>query len=995
MTGKTTGTPKVFISSTLEDLAEYREKAREACERAGFQPLMCERWPAGGEPPLATCLARVDPADLVVVIVAHRHGWAPSEAPGDGTKSITRLECERAKAHGKTAIPFIVSEDADWDRKLTEEYRLNQVSGAERHRLREEVNRNVEALDDFKSWLNSNGTRNIKGFTTPEELCKQILHALTAWAKDHGLGNHGPSNATIRQGYLSWLRRECASVELLGLDAIESSGVRLGHVYVPAVTPPEAKGSGKEAETRQRGQPELLLHRLGADSLYVPGAPGSGKSTFCRWLALVVAEGAVPAHPVDQPEEDEEVLPEDLKGRFPLLCRLRDWSGHPECLAGNGRWTRRELEDSLCRWISLTRPGELTADALREELNAGRCMLILDGVDEVPEEQGAHLPRRNLLTGLADALPAWLRAGNRVLLTSRPYGLDEADRSRLKLRAAELQGMPPPLQSTFIRRWYAATDPPQAAVKAEGLIDHLDGRPELGGLRSNPILLTALCVKYGEGQRLPADVFKLYQAVTTQVLYKRYPLEKQHDRPRIRLAAVALGMHRGEKDRPRSTPSAAADLEEIDRILCDLNRTDPLTEDGALGAAARREDLLSNSGLLLPRANRRAAFYHLSFQEFFAAVRLKYIREAPASVLAAHAGVKEWRRTLTFLFCAFADESPQAAIDAFASLEQHLEPARLAADPLPALLLCDCLEVAHARGWNLRERYGASLQSACDDALPHLAPPERAYLWRTLGRLGWDERHGVGVKDGLPDIAWSETIRAGEFPYGNPPKPFRLKNDFRLALYPVTHAQFQCFIDDWGYETDAWWQGLAERPQPEAASWPYPNHPRETVSWYEAMAFCRWLDAKLPCGDEGVPGRWQVRLPTEQEWERAARGMDGRKYPWGKDWDQRKANGRNEWGKDGEFFIGQTTAVGIYPDGTSPVGALDMAGNVWEWCSTKYEKPNDSTPGGDAPRVLRGGSWFNLRGGCRCAARFDLRPDNRRVVRGFRVCCAPPIDLKR
>jgi len=90
-------TPKVFISSTLEDLEPFRAKVVEAIQRLGWVPIDCRYWAAGGSPPLETCLKRVDDADVVVAIVAHRHGWTPPDQPAGEYKSITRLECERAR----------------------------------------------------------------------------------------------------------------------------------------------------------------------------------------------------------------------------------------------------------------------------------------------------------------------------------------------------------------------------------------------------------------------------------------------------------------------------------------------------------------------------------------------------------------------------------------------------------------------------------------------------------------------------------------------------------------------------------------------------------------------------------------------------------------------------------------------------------------------------------------------------------------------------------
>ena len=787
---------------------------------------------------------------------------------------------------------------------------------------------------------------------------------------------HSPAQATdadllhrehhaIRASYLDWLRRECDSVELLGLDLKESRNVGLGHVYVPAVTMARVKGDHKDINVVDAPfdvfrQQVLLLDNLGRSPLYVPGAAGSGKSTFCRWLALSVAEGQVPAHRRIAVDDTRftETLPDTLVGRLPLLVRLRDWASHPEFLAGNGRWTCEQLVASLAGWLDKTRPGKrddvqpsgLSGAVFRAELKAGRCLLIFDGVDEVPESRGDDLPRRNLLSGLADALPAWRKAGNWLLLTSRPYGLEAEDQRRLGLPLAELAELPRRLQQLFVCRWFDAVDPPNAVAKADGLLAHLDQRDDLAEMRRNPMLLTALCVKYDEGRRLPQDFYDLYDAVLRQVLYKRFATEIERHQARNRLAAIALGMHRGAAQTPRETPVAEVTVEEVDRLLADFAQQAWASESGAGDACAKRELLLSDSGLLLPRDNRRAAFYHLSFQEFLAAERLHKLREAPEAILGTHAGTPAWRRTLRFLFCAVAErESPERAITAWRSLLPFFEPAALDANPAPAGVLADCLEVAHAKGWRIDDFQGP-LRSACDRALDHLPPETRAHLWLTLGRLGLDDRPGVGLRDGLPDIAW-EACDAGEFLYGDAREKRRLKTPFHIARYPVTHRQFQAFVDAGGYGQDKWWAGLAARPEAIPAQWSEPNAPRETVSWYEATAFCRWLDAGLRTAGE-LPEGWQVCLPTEVQWERAARGTDGREFPWGAGFRSGYAN-IDETFDDGAFLLNRTSPVGLYPLGKAPSGALDMVGNVSEWCRDEYLEPDrvaddDDSPDGDA-----------------------------------------------
>jgi formylglycine-generating enzyme required for sulfatase activity len=956
---------KVYVSSTFKDLEEHRKAVKATMERAGFDVECMEQYPAFDERPKDKCLADVADCDYYVLVLAWRYGFRP-EDDNPGGLSITHLEYEEAIRRGKPCLAFLLDPDADWKRGFLDPDSLSPDS----------------PICRFRDHVEKRHGRRL--FTTPDRLAAAVLEPLRAEEQKH-LSQAERDRLQVRDDYLAWLRATCESVELLGLTLKESQNVRLGQVYVPAVT---ARAAAESPDKNQEQSHALLLERLGEDSLYIPGAPGSGKTTFCRWLAYLAAGGPNPGHAIPAPEEFRETLPAALAGRFPVLCRLREWSGRAEGLSGNGSWTRAQLEDSLAGWLDATRPGGLSGAVFREELAAGRCLLILDGVDEIPETlPGGHRPRRNFVTGLADARPGWLKRGNRVLLTSRPYGLCDDDRRRLRLTGAELAELPEALQETFVRRWYAAADPPKAREKAEGLLHHLAERPDLRELRQNPMLLTALCVLYDQGQRLPQDFYQLYDALVGQVLYKRYLDPNEQYRARVRLEAVALGMHRGIAE-DRTTPEPEADNDEIDRHLAALSRSDVVTEGGAAAAAERREDLLSNSGLLLPKAGGRAGFYHLSFQEFLAAGRLRRIGEKTEAILRRYAATPAWHRTLRFLFCALADkDSPEAAMEGFESLSAHLEPAQLDRDPNPALLLCDCLEVAHGRGWNL-ERHAEPLRRACRHALEHLEPPPRAHLWRTLGRLGLDDRPGVGIRDGLPDSDWVE-VPAGPFRYGVE-QEIRTLPAFRIARHPVTNAQFQAFIDDGGYAAEAWWKGLAERPEPMRGKWSEPNHPRETVSWYEAMAYARWLDARLR--ERGLlPDGWTVRLPTEEEWEKAAGGGDRREFPWGNCWQAGRANINETWDRAGPNDLGRTSAVGLYPAGASPRGALDMAGNVWEWCLNESDNPERLASNGNAWREVRGGSWDDDRDLARCAHRVWSRPDGRGSDVGFRVVCGSPL----
>ena len=290
-----------------------------------------------------------------------------------------------------------------------------------------------------------------------------------------------------------------------------------------------------------------------------------------------------------------------------------------------------------------------------------------------------------------------------------------------------------------------------------------------------------------------------------------------------------------------------------------------------------------------------------------------------------------------------------------------------------------------------RKRLTERLLLVCEEKC-ELSISDRAAAARALGRLG-DPRPGVGVKNGLPDIAWCQ-IEAGPFVMGGdgvvagqPQFTCTLiRQPYAISRYPITVAQYQCFVDAGGYEAEQYWTktGWQWRQQkkitaPEAYSEVFgvANHPQVGVSWYEAVAYCRWLSAQM--GKE-------IRLPSEAEWERAARHNDGRTYPWG---NQEEYEQRCNMGESG---IGSTSAVGIFPSGNATCGAADMGGNVWEWCSTAWQDDYESYEQNvtddltvDGFRVLRGGSFFDPRGGVRCASRDWSDPVIRDNGVGFRV----------
>jgi hypothetical protein len=209
---------------------------------------------------------------------------------------------------------------------------------------------------------------------------------------------------------------------------------------------------------------------------------------------------------------------------------------------------------------------------------------------------------------------------------------------------------------------------------------------------------------------------------------------------------------------------------------------------------------------------------------------------------------------------------------------------------------------------------------------------------------------------------------------------------FFMAKYLITYEQFQVFIDaEDGFRNDEWWQGLAKREsQPDKQGFTHAeNLPRDTVSWYDAVAFCRWLSSKVG---------YEVRLPTEWEWQWAAQGPDRRAYPWGNAYRKGYANiDEKGSGIIGGAYLEKTTPVGSYPRGASPYGVLDMSGNVLECCLNQYPDTGKTDTSGDASRIDRGGSWQGDTSTVRTDYRIVSPPGNKGWDAGFRVVGFVPI----
>jgi formylglycine-generating enzyme required for sulfatase activity len=277
---------------------------------------------------------------------------------------------------------------------------------------------------------------------------------------------------------------------------------------------------------------------------------------------------------------------------------------------------------------------------------------------------------------------------------------------------------------------------------------------------------------------------------------------------------------------------------------------------------------------------------------------------------------------------------------------------------------------------------GASAEPPPAASVIPIGPP--SYLPPRLAQLGYRGMYfpdGGGTEVIVPPLC---EVPAGPFLMGSDPNKDKDAQEdeqpqhrvtveaFQIAKYPVTVAEYFCFLR-------AGHRGRSQLAQVE--------HPAVDISWQDAMEYVRWLS-------ERTGQTW--RLPSEAEWEKAARGTDGRIYPWGSTFDESRCNS-NEGG------VGDTTPIGAYESGASPCGALDMAGNVWEWASGLYKpypyKPRDGREQVESitsrglsagSRVRRGGSWFNHGRYARVACRMQTNPNYVSNHVGFRLACSVP-----
>lgn len=802
-------------------------------------------------------------------------------------------------------------------------------------------------------------------------------------------------------------------------------------------------------------------------NLLILGEPGAGKSTLLDWLILVFCK--------DIPQPTLQAIGDLL----PIYLPLR-------ACAGDERPLVEMMSDPALLPLSLPPPERFFAD----RLEAGRCLVLLDGLDEVIDQQARDRAAAKI-ERLVRSYPK-----NRYVVTCRTAGWEEgllqSDFTRLLIRDFDEAD-----SQRFVAGWYRAVRTQEVAARVglseegrrrelakaeqraeretQALITALGSSLGLSELARNPLILSLIALVHSRRRDLPQGRAKLYQECLEILLDVWDRDDKLLDIKGLTLNAKETVLRQIAYDfHSRALTESSGD--ELERLIAPLLPS----LDCNLSAGEVLRQIEERSGILVARAQDRFVFAHRTLQEYLTAKVLAASPDRYGEIL-VHLRDEPWREVILLYVGLIEDATPlvrailhqpddqdcnllflagQCLVedvrvdeDVRSQVVEALDRSfRQSSDPLSlerlgrTLAAIGGVDVVDLFGSVLREG-AAPQQTGAARALGRLGArtprPEivglqlvqaltagendlRREAALALAALGWrgegalttltearqdkEEKVRAAALWALLELGQAEQlgmvrVPAGEFEMGSDeddplaqarekPRHRLYLDTYYIARYPVTNAEFARFVDATGYQAPYPWQDYAGRGRE--------NHPVIYVTWRDACAYAAWIGA---------------HLPSEAQWEKAA-GWDAaqgakRRWPWGDAWDGNRCNSAEARAgtrgvmsrlrrlRPGRREMPETTPVGSYsPRGDSPYGASDMAGNVWEWCSSLWGDDESSKPKFGYPydpddsredmeaagwRILRGGSWYNDRTFVRCAYRGRSNPGLRYDNDGFRV----------
>lgn len=827
----------------------------------------------------------------------------------------------------------------------------------------------------------------IRLFESIERECRDDfpadVAAIVALRKELESAAHGTGRSHLLVTWLECVVRDGAGLRFVGK---EIAGVSFARVRVPLRA--RARGAAEPHDGEPAIPDRLTIEQLLAldrtrhpwitGRFVVLGHPGSGKTTLLRHLAAEVAAAAL-ANP-----RTETRVP--IYASLPALVR-HDGS----FLAG--------LEKRLAR----AHDANGLAAALDHEGKEGRLLVLLDGLDELraDERENERADAESLIRDLGTRWP-----DATLVVTSRPIGYRGLEGTTF--REVELLDLARGTKREFLAKWFGRRGGAPDVGRADDALAVLERHESTTTLSGNPLYLTLMALLLERGETPDQRRAKLYDQVFDLLLDGKHrdpPTPIDHRKgveAALRHLAYELTVANEDGEPRRALEARLFDAEPVRRLLDQHApwRSSPLRF---------LDDVAAKTGVLGPHDGPDAdwTFRHRSFREALAAKQLeeRYRSGGAAAILdsarAVHGDEARWAEPHALLagriaepdalIVALCEATPALGLRALATAE-GVKPETIAKvlawtgeiEERGAVLRSIVEKVGDVeRGLLLLDRMRRDTRDGNDlyfiaEALAAAATdhPELAPLARRLRRSLFDhiDPPPAGALERVPTASgsvpfWRE-IPAGSFEMGGhdegsfegerPVHPVTFSRPFEMASVPITLRMYRWFDPEHGGSDDD------------------PETPAVGVSWYEAVTFCRYLDARC----EAARG---ARLPSEAEWESACRAGTKTAY-WSGD---RKADlGRIGWYDDNSG--GRLHRVG--EKGENPWGLFDVHGNVWEWCEDTWHgdyagAPADGTAWVDAAsasRVCRGGCFRDPAWYARSAFRIDWLPDVRDVDLGFR-----------
>ena len=845
----------------------------------------------------------------------------------------------------------------------------------------------------------------LKGFMSKAELAKELEHVVGFHLMKKLINLHEqrpPDLALLKRKYFCYLKNKYSYMGFKGLSEGKTVSFPLKDVYtmlsfasdLPAATNDHLKKREQigrlEVLDRVKESTVKLSNIMKSRYSVITGEPGSGKSTILKYITLAFVNeeekerlGAVQDRIESNNDQDDERF---LPILFPISAYAESYK------------KRNDLAYSLKDSISDYFRGEGLPDLLPLFNNAfqnGKAVVLFDGLDEVANES----ERKKMVSDISNFIGDDEHINNRFMITCRIASYTKTTRfERIKNNEfAHYTVLPFDIEGVkdFLLKWYLCYENEiykrvgkdakrEAERKLEKMITVIKNNRNILDLATNPLMLTILALIEHEGGELPKNRADLYGRCLKMLsgawenLHSLYETEKNDFRLRGRkitedfvvdyFGPIAFEMH--EKAQPHI---------EYDELKSRLAKKFNRKTNDELEAKEMADELIeimkNISGILQEVATGIYGFMHLTFKEYLAARVLTDLSDDIIAQLGDNIFKPEWKEVVLLAVDSFKKVHAKGLTEAIYNKTDE--------DRRNVILAGHCVMDAGKEKFEEEDFYDLLK----DDLLDVMNSGQPIDIRVESGEI-------LGYLDDTRDL--KEFIDINE--------------NFALAKYPVTNQWFGEFVKSGGYANKDYWTeeglkwleftGVKQPRYGDDPRWKSPNSPVVGVSWYEALAFTKWLNVEMD-------NDYEYRLPDENEWECAVVGVKGWQYPWGDQWNKENCN-------NSELGINKTTPVGMFSKGDTVEGISDLSGNVWEWTNTNYHSKEilqDFTFDKDMQTefdkgnfdiyfkkfedkecklpVLRGGSWYDGTVNCRCGARNRDDPGDRDYLVGFRCARTP------